>query len=680
MEQGAEKELAEARPHLLRDLFAVMLVAAALRAAHLVSVADDPLQRVPHGDGRAFLAWADRIRGGAWVGEHAFYQDPLYAYVLAAVRSVFGESLAAVYTLHALLGAAACGLLVCAGRALGGARIGLVAGLLLAVHPTAIVLEGFVQKTALATFLVCAVLARAPTAANGRGLVGFGALLGLWMLVRGEARLAAVALVAWLAWRSRPSPCATLGRVLGGLALVLAPAVVHNVVASGEWVLTTAQAGPNLYIGNRPGSNGTYAPLIPGRGDARYEAEDARWIAERAEGRELSDGAVSAHFVRRVIDDTRAEPGAATVRLVGKARLAFSRVEVGDTDGLSASMERSPVLRPFAPLVHMGTLLPLALAGVVLARRRAAWTPVLLIAGAQLAMLVVFYVFARYRFPLVPCIVLLAAECLVAAPAVLRARTRRTQIAVAAFFGGAVLAWWPAPIDAGHDRFAERYNRAVARIELGAVEVAERELEALAAEAPTFVEAWTSLGVLRARSRRLADAVTAFTRARVLSPEDPRLAGQLGTALAELGRFDEAVDLLLAAALARPAQGEIVSNAAMLALQLGRTGDAISVLRARSAVAPDDEPIGLQLAWLLATSRDESLCDGATALTLSERWADARDPRLLDVRAACLAEARRFEEAEHLARRATELASEPALRAAIAKHAAAYARRAPWRE
>ena len=61
-------------------------------------------------------------------------------------------------------------------------------------------------------------------------------------------------------------------------------------VVAGEPVLTTSQAGTNLYIGNAAGSNGVYTPLVAGRGDARFEAEDARRLAEVAEGRSLDAG------------------------------------------------------------------------------------------------------------------------------------------------------------------------------------------------------------------------------------------------------------------------------------------------------------------------------------------------------------------------------------------------------
>jgi Tfp pilus assembly protein PilF len=666
----------------------VFAVAVAARAGHVAALAGDPLSAVVQGDGRVYLEWADRIRGGAVVGEAAFYQDPLYPYLLAVWRTLAGESLATLRALHVLLGGLGCVFLASAGRALGGAchgrAMGWFAGLALALHPTSIFLDGLVDKNALVTLLVCGVLVRAVTLPSERAQerehgqtsavkriaahVGLGVLVGLWMLARGEARLAAALLALWIVWRAGGTVPAARGLAayLGGVLLAVTPALAHNVAASGEWVLTTAQAGPNLYIGNRAGSTGTYAPLIPGRGDARREGYDARRLAEEAEGRALSSREVSRYWTERTFDELREDPGVAAGRFARKARLALARHEVADTVDFGASVARSPVLRVLAPLVHMGTLLPLALVGLLgistrgAAERTRRFVPVVLVAGAQLAALVLFYVFARYRFPLVPCFVLFAAEAVVSLPALIRAGGRRAATACALALIGGVAAFWPVPpvIDQGDQ--LDRYHRATALMELRRFDEAERELAALVRDQPGNVDAWTSLGIARARQRRPDEAVPAFRRARALSPDDPRLAGQLGTALAEAGQLEEAAEVLRDAALADPRHPEVTSNAALLNLQLGRSAAALDVLRARVAAAEDDRGAALQLAWILATSRDIALHDGASAVRYAAPWAvgagaDARDAQALDVYSAALASVGRFDEALTASTEASEL-------------------------
>ena len=678
------------------DLLLVFAVALGARGLHAYALHSDPSQAVVIGDGAVYLAWADAIRGGALLGERAFYQDPLYPYTLALWRVLVGDSLLAVRVLHVLLGACAALLLASAGRAVGGPRVGLLAGALLALHPTAVFLEGLVQKTALVTLLVCATLAvapcSAPAAARLRRWCGLGFVVGLWMLARGEARLAALALAVWLlvaVTRGGGRTGRALLAYVAGLALACAPALAHNVAVSGAWILTTAQAGPNLYIGNAAGSQGVYAPLIPGRGDARREAYDARRLAEEAEGRSLSDSEVSRHWLRRTFDVARADPAAAAQRVLRKLRLALSRAELPDTEDFASAVPRSPVLRALAPALHMGTLLPLACLGVLLAQRRARLAPALALAAAQLTALGLFYVFARYRFPLVPCALLCAAEGLSALPALRSAPRGRVLAAFAVAALGALAAAWPLPPELRPDDSLERYRRALSLVERGALAEAEPELAALVADRPGIVEAWTTLGIVRARLGRPAAAVPAFEAARRLSPEDPRLAGQLGTALAEAGRPEAAAEVLVAAALADPRHNEVASNAALLCLQLGRAADAVRVLAARVAAEPNDRGAVLQLAWLCATARDGAVRDGAAAVALlaprcaavGAPW--ARDPRALEVYAAALAADGAAAAAADVARRAAELAraaGDEALAARLAGRAAHFASGAALRE
>ena len=62
---------------------------------------------------------------------------------------------------------------------------------------------------------------------------------------------------------------------------MLGPVALRNGAVGGEYLLTTSQGGSNFYIGNNEHANGMYAPLRFGRGDARFERDDAAAIAEQ---------------------------------------------------------------------------------------------------------------------------------------------------------------------------------------------------------------------------------------------------------------------------------------------------------------------------------------------------------------------------------------------------------------
>jgi hypothetical protein len=169
------------------------------------------------------------------------------------------------------------------------------------------------------------------------------------------------------------------------MTLVLVPVAARNLAAGGELHLTTAQLGPNLYIGNHAGASGSYEPLVPGHGSARDERADATRVAEEAIGRPLGPGEVSGYWTPRALSYIRSQPGNWLTLMARKTALA---------------------LTPFS----FGVLLALAAGGTVLTAPRAKRLGLLYGIGlAYLASVVLFYVVGRYRFPLVPILLLLAA-------------------------------------------------------------------------------------------------------------------------------------------------------------------------------------------------------------------------------------------------------------------------------
>jgi len=651
----------------------VFLIAFALRVANVVLLADTPLYLTPHGDGRVYLEWADAIRAGGIAGlfesGEVFYQAPLYPHLLALFRAVFGESLLALRIGQAALGAGTAVLIGLATARMVGRRAGIAAALLIAVYSTSIWLDGLVQKSVLAGSLVAAVLL-ASTFDRRRGRFVLGLVVGLLMLTRGEARLLALVLGAWLISARR------VDRVVAysvGLAVVLLPVLVRNVVVAGEAVLTTSQAGTNLYIGNASGSNGAYVPLVSGRGDARFEAEDARRLAEGAAGGPLDAGEVSAYWRDRALNDMAANPPKAAMRFARKGTLALSRTELADTDDLRHAASTSIVLK-LGP--GFALLLGLAAAGIVVAgrsERQALRVPALL-GATQWFALVLFFVSARYRLPLALALTPLAGLALASWP---RVRERRAACALA-FLGALLVALLPLDIARPErGRAAALVNEGYILADLGQHTAAETCAVEAVELTPEFFDAQRLHALTLLRQDRREAALAPLEIAHLLAPDDWQVRAWLGIALGESGELRRAHELLLPAALERPEALPIVSNAAALAVTLGDHAGALEVLRARLAAEPaaGARPFRLQLAWLLATSRDDSLRDGVEALRTLEPLDDAAD--VLDVRAAAFAEMGQFKEAIADMERALEQAAPPT--EAMRKHRASYVARRPWR-
>ncbi len=184
-------------------------------------------------------------------------------------------------------------------------------------------------------------------------------------------------------------------------------------------------------------------------------------------------------------------------------------------------------------------------------------------------------------------------------------------------------------------------------------------------DAPTEVNLANAL----ATKGLFAEARAHYAAALRLRPGYADAHANLGTALAREGRAGEAVAELREAVRLDPGFLQARLNLAHLLADGGRAGEAAAEYREALRRRPDWQPALASLAWLLATSREPAVRDGAQAVELAARAhrAAGDDPATLDVLAAALAEAGRFEEARQVGARALQLAEQTGDRALAAE-------------
>jgi 4-amino-4-deoxy-L-arabinose transferase-like glycosyltransferase len=428
---------------------AVFLAALALRAAHLVAVRRNylPFDHLM-GDAASYDEWGKLLAAHGFASSGVFYQDPLYPYLLGAVYRFFGYSTVLVRWLQIVLGSLNCVLISEAARRLFGRRAAWLAGALSAGYGVFIFYEGTLLKEGLSVFLSSLSLLAALWARESRRPLPWvlaGLSLGALMLTRGNAVLLAPVVVCWLVvfsrWPARDRLILT-GGFLAGFFAILCPSAVHNWRAAHDLVLTTSQAGSNFYIGNHPGADGSYMPLVPGRQTPEYEAQDAKRLAEFALGRTLKPSEVSRYWFHNSLRFILDQPAAWLELLRVKAALFVSGYEIPDVEDYYVVKRFSPVLR--LPLLAYAALLPLALAGMVLFIRR--WRDLFFLYGFALVnalSVIMFYVFSRYRLPSIPPLFAFAAGFLAAAWDWLRARAWARLAAAGLAVAG--LSWALAP-------------------------------------------------------------------------------------------------------------------------------------------------------------------------------------------------------------------------------------------
>ena len=530
-----------------------------VRVACVVETADSPFVQNLVGDAAGYFEWAGVIANGNWLGSEGFYQAPLYPYVLAGIFSTVGKSIGIVRCVQALWGALS---VVCLGyftSRIIDRRAGIIAAILGATYGPSIFFDCIIQKTALGGLLLALlllVMARWRAGKQAWGVALVGLLAGLLALTRENALLWIPLLAVWIIVAASPrARVSSILLFLLGIALPLGLVAVRNGVVSGEWSLSTFQAGPNFYIGNSAHATGRYRPLVRGHETPVFERRDAERLAEADAGRDLTAQEVSSYWMSRAWDDVKLN-STRWLRLLGtKMLMVWNRHEVSDVESLYVYADYSRVLSILSSVLHFGVLCPLSVLGIAMTshRWRDLWIYYALI-GSMAGAVAVFYVMARYRFPLVPLLIPFAGAGCVYLWDSIRARDYRRML-------------WPivASVMAG----------VVANLSVHD----ERRLDAMA---------WMNLGVATAQQGDIVHATSLFERALAEHPQSAEAHNNLAQALAIQGHFARAIPHYEAALAIEPDLSGVHFNLAVALERAGRIDEAIRSYRRALDANPDD--------------------------------------------------------------------------------------------
>ncbi len=637
---------------------AIFLASFGVRLVHLFQIRRGPFFTLMMGDAASYHTWAQQIARGDWIGSGVFYQAPLYPYFLGLVYALFGEAPMTIRLCQAVIGSLACVWLAFAAWRLFSKRAGVAAGLMLAFYAPAIFFDGLIQKSVLDAFLLCLLLAllsrllvdspgdppaglpcgQRPT---GRAWLWVGVTLGWLTLTRENAIVLAAAVLLWLLWFQRRLGTRRLvlaAWLLAGLAVVLLPVAARNTVVGGELILTTSQFGPNFYIGNHDGASGTYQPLLFGHGDPAYERQDAADLAQQATGRPMTPGEVSRYWTWRALDYIWTQPGD-WLRLMGrKMLLAWNAGEVADTEDQLSYADWSVPLRVTGWIWHFGILAPLAVVGIWATwPRRSELALLYLLPAAYVLALVAFAIMARYRYPLVPFLILFASAGVANVGRLRQATPRRLAPGLLAVMLVAVFCNWPVysmtqmrsitDANVGTELQAQGrvddaialYRAALARdpddaltySNLGTALAARGELDEAIAQyrtalhfAPNDADSHYNLANALMAQGNLADAAGEFREALRIDPTLADAHVNLGNALTALGQTEEAAAHYRQAIELRPDNAAALDDLGLLLAGQNRLDEAIGLFRRAVAIQPDSADAHMNLASALDRTGD----------------------------------------------------------------------------
>jgi tetratricopeptide (TPR) repeat protein len=581
-------------------LWALLGAALLLRVALVASLEGKPFFYVPIVDSAAYDEWAWRIATQDFWGDRVFYQDPLYPYGLGLFYKVVGRDLLAARLAQAAIGTFGLWMLFEAVRRMAGYGAGLVALAIGAFYKPFAFYDAALLKDFLGVVAVEAALLFMALERRWKWLA-FGAALGLGALVRGNLLLLTLGAAGFLAARRQWKPAAG---VLAGTLLAVAPCTVRNIAVAGDFVLTTCQLGPNLYTGNNPeNTTGRYRPpSFVAVGAPGFEEEGFRAEAERRSRRRLAASEVDAYWRGQAVDYVGDRPGTFLAVTGKRLIMLLSAYEIPDNFDMEFMKRFSWVLR--LPLLGFGhALMPLAAAGMVLAwieRRTFALLYVLMAAYA--ASILAFFMFARYRLPLLPILVVFAAHGLALLPRLRRQGLRAIPKTAAAVLVGALLLAhvpWPESVVGHRDFRAAHYNLGFYYWQTERPADAAREFEAAAELNAKYLDdaafAWT-LAQAHERAGDEGRAFELYDRTAALDARSPEPAYRVGLIYFHREMYDRAAERLADAVRRDPGFGAAYVPLAEAARRLRRFDAALRHLEAGRSAVPQDWAIRLKRA------------------------------------------------------------------------------------
>lgn len=585
-------------PHLRWFALAVIFaVALAARLVYLHVAQDAELFNGLFLDSRWYADQAAAIRLGDGIGAHPYLMSPLYPYFLALFTDARGVlDVDAVRTCQAVAGALTAVITAAIAARISGRSTGWIAGLVAAlygplIHIQATILVPALQGLFITAGIWFALVARDSTRRAMSWWLGAGLAFGLASTLHATSLAVAAGVALAYAWSERRAwrtLVSRLGALALGLVVVIAPFTIRNSTQGGETILLSANSGFNFWIGNHAGATGLFR--APEGYDFRNDPV-GRALAAKSLGHKPSYAESSRHWEARAFADIERDPAHWIGLLVRKAAYCAHPREIQQLgESFDWYRDRAWPLR-FPLDARMLILLALAapFAFFCAQRRSADLALILAASGAYALAIVLFFVTARYRAPIMPLVIAAASVgTLETIRLVATGRaTRAWSIVMALVLAFAFTQWlYSGPLavrsttsveerhqgmtlyDAG--RYAEavecyeraldmeddaitRANLANALKALNRIDEARAQYELVLARNPRDGVTWYNYGnLLRSKVHDARAALEAYRKATEFAPQMGEAHFNLGAVLMELGDYDTAIVAIQAALQVAP--------------------------------------------------------------------------------------------------------------------------------
>lgn len=592
-----------------KSVFLIFGIALILRLLYLFQIQDSPFLHYPQIDALWHHIWAQEIASGNIIGKEIFFRAPLYPYFLGLVYAIFGDGPNAIRIIQSIIGSLSCALIYLIALKLSNKKVALIAGLISSIYPIFIYFDNellianiFIFLTLLLFYMT---IRTKPGPKSGR-IYLIGLICGLAAIARPTILLFLPIVIFYLLFyiskrkRFNWNKCVQILVMLAGLFTVILPITIRNYIVGKDLVLISYQGGVNFWIGNNAQADGKTAGA-PGYYKSYEAYEDnvkfsSEKVAEDALGRTLKPSEISSYWYDQGFDFIMHHPGDFIKLDLKKLYYSWNAYEIQSNRDIYSQREYSSLFSIL--LWHnilgfpFGIIAPLALAGLFILFRK--WNSKYLLLLGIIAVfqiiLVTFFVTSRFRAPMLPYSIILAAMTIDYA---IRNFKKKSRLVTPAIFfivslvisNSALFGIMPEEKSRNYQTKASiflRENQLDSAIVYGRLAVNEN---------PNDPAGYDFLGTSYELSKDYKNASEAYQKAVNLSPEDAFAYNHLGYCLYKLGRLPEAAEACSRALKIDPSIVEAYTYLGAIYKDMGQTDRALQITEKGYALDSSNIPL-----------------------------------------------------------------------------------------
>lgn len=615
-------------------LIGIFILSISLRLICLQQISITPIFGFFAIDSWYYDEFASKILNGNFVFKESIYLSPLYPLILAGIYKILGHNLIIAMLFQVITDSLTCVFLyfICI-KIFNKKSIGLLASFIYACYGMAIFYTCFLLESAYATFLLVSLfllLLYANDKKKPQLWIFSGVIFGLAILLRPNVILFFPFLTLLFCSCTKKKVMTKITKLILifiGMLIVFTPFSIRNYMMEKKLSPFPAQGGVNFYIGNHPNANGTFMHLSGIPKSPVDQIKQSVLLASKETGRILSPSEASRYWFLKGMQFIKQNPRQYFFLSLKKICLFWNSQEIAMNLNFYFCKKYIPILN--SPLFYFGIISPFAVLGLIFAVRQRDKNAYLISIFITIYMfsVVLFFVTARYRFPCVPFIIIMASYGLYNLFISMKYSKIRKFIPylIILLVLFIILNKEIFNINSKSDFVTAYNNLGVVYYKKGMKENAIVEYQKALKINPDYVEAINNLGVVYRDVGRDREASNLFRKAIEINPNFAEAYYNLGNVYGDISENEKMIFLYKKALELNPYWAEAYNSLGTAYHGIGKTEEAVISLKKAIEIKPEYAKAYNNLGVVYAENdrRGEATVLFKKAIELDPHYADA---------------------------------------------------------